>query len=138
MFKGKTPTPVRKLEQGTHLLSNSSSWPINVKMNPLTSALPSSQTHFPTVLWCCVTNTAVVKDIIMSQSSLRDVLVDVPEALNVGFLIETFQRVYHDQFPDDCVVQLRSVDVFVSVLTLPWTYTLSSCDGFGSQRCRII
>lgn len=62
----------------------------------------------------------------MSQSSLRDVLVDVPEALNVGFLIERFQRVYHDQFPDDCVVQLRSVDVFVSVLTLPWTYTLSS------------
>lgn len=61
----------------------------------------------------------------MSQSSLRDVLVDVPEALNVGFLIERFQRVYHDQFPDDCVVQLRSVDVFVSVLTLPWTYTLS-------------
>ena len=49
----------------------------------------------------------------MSQSSLRDVLVDVPEALNVGFLIERFQRVYHDQFPDDCVVQLRSVDVFV-------------------------
>lgn len=74
----------------------------------------------------------------MSQSSLRDVLVDVPEALNVAFLIETFQRVYHDQFPDDCVVQLRSVDVFFSVLTLPWTYTLSPCDGFGSQRCRII
>ena len=74
----------------------------------------------------------------MSQSSLRDVLVDVPEALNVGFLIETFQRVFHDQFPDDCVVQLRSVDVFVSVLTLPWTYTLSPCDGFGSKRCRII